>query len=254
MPVSIVTGSDSGIGRATAIELAARGHHIGITFRSDEDGAAECAEEVRARGVTAAVRRLDLSRAEDGLEVLDALVEELGGLDVLVNNAAVQPEAPVLDLDVEAWRLALEVNLTAPFLLGQRAVTWMRRHGVAGCIVNVTSVHEDVPLREAAAYCAAKGGLGQLTRSLALELGPLGVRVVSVAPGEVSTPLTGQHEADPGKQDRPKLPLGRPGHAEEIARTIAHVATEATYLTGTSVVVDGGLMLTAAEGTGKPPP
>ncbi|HYF44996.1 MAG TPA: SDR family oxidoreductase, partial [Acidimicrobiales bacterium] len=111
-----------------------------------------------------------------------------------------------------------------------------------------TSVHEHVPLKGSAAYCAAKGGLGLLTKVMALELAEHGVLVNSVAPGEISTPMTGQHDVDPETEDRPGIPLGRPGNAHEIAEAVAHLASpEASYTTGASFVIDGGLLLMAAE-------
>jgi NAD(P)-dependent dehydrogenase (short-subunit alcohol dehydrogenase family) len=119
---------------------------------------------------------------------------------------------------------------------------------VGGRIINVTSVHEHVPLRSAAAYCAAKGGLGMLTKVMALELGEHGITVNSVAPGEIATPMTGAHDEDPTEEARPALPAGRPGNAYEIAEAIAFLARrDARYTTGSSLVVDGGLMLGAGE-------
>jgi NAD(P)-dependent dehydrogenase (short-subunit alcohol dehydrogenase family) len=120
--------------------------------------------------------------------------------------------------------------------------------GRGGRIVNVTSVHEHVPKKGSSAYCASKGGLGLLTKVMALELAPHGITVNAVAPGEISTPMTGQHDVDPRTEERPGIPAGRPGHAREIAAAIVYLASpEASYTTGASLVVDGGLLLMAAE-------
>jgi NAD(P)-dependent dehydrogenase (short-subunit alcohol dehydrogenase family) len=126
--------------------------------------------------------------------------------------------------------------------------------GHGGRIVNVTSVHEHVPLPGASSYCAAKGGLGLLTKVMALELAQHGITVNSVAPGEIATPMTGNEDVDPATVDRPAIPIGRPGHADEIAELIAFLASPgASYITGASYVADGGLMLMAAVQEGKAP-
>ena len=244
--VAIVTGSDSGIGKATAVTLAKAGCHVGVTFHTDEEGAKDTAEQVSGVGRRAAVRPLDVTDTR-APAVIDALADTLGGLDVFVNNAGTGPGTPFLDLDVEDWHATLATDLTGAFLCGQHAARRMVGAGTRGRIINVTSVHEHVPLRGASAYCAAKGGLGMLTKVMALELAEHGVTVNAVAPGEVSTPMTGQHDADPAEQDRPGIPLGRPAHAEEIAAAVGFLASpEASYVTGESFVVDGGLLLMAA--------
>jgi NAD(P)-dependent dehydrogenase (short-subunit alcohol dehydrogenase family) len=245
--IAIVTGADSGIGKATAVALAAAGCDVGITYRSDEEGAAGTAEAVRAHRRRAEVRRMDLTDGPPAADVVDDLAAALGGVDVLVNNAGTGPGGDFLELDPAAWAEVLAVDLTGPMLCGQRAARRMAAAGRGGRIVNVTSVHEHVPLPGASAYCAAKGGLGLLTKVMALELAPHGITVNAVAPGEVSTPMTDQHDADPHEQDRPRIPLGRPGHAREIAAAITWLASpEASYATGSSFVVDGGLLLMAA--------
>ncbi len=245
-PVAIVTASDSGIGKATAVVLAEAGYDLGITWHEDHDGAQGTADEVRAAGGRAEVRRLDLADASAGAAVVDDLADALGGVDVLVNNAGTGSQAPFLDMSLAGWRHVLEVNLTGAFVCAQAAARRMVR-ARAGRIVNVTSVHEHVPLEGSSAYCAAKGGLGLLTKVMALELAEHGVLVNAVAPGEISTPMTGQHDVDPGTQWRPGIPAGRPGDAREIAAAIRFlVSPEASYVTGTSFVVDGGLLLMAA--------
>ncbi len=247
MPVAILTGSDSGIGKATAVALAQRGMDMGITWHSDQQGAEGTADEIREQGRRAELRYVDLSDASEGARVVAELAEALGGVDVLVNNAGIGGSSPFLELSVEDWRRVLEVDLTAPFTAAQEAARRMVEAGVRGRIVNVTSVHEHVPLGGASAYCAAKGGLGLLTKVMALELAEYGITVNSVAPGEIATPMTGAHNQDPQTIARPGIPAGRPGHASEIAGAIAFLASpEASYVTGESFVVDGGLLLMAA--------
>jgi NAD(P)-dependent dehydrogenase (short-subunit alcohol dehydrogenase family) len=245
--VAIVTGSDSGIGKATAVELARAGCDVGVTFHADEQGARGTVEEVRAAGRRAALAQLDVTKLADAPVLVRDLADTLGGLDVFVNNAGTGEDSPFLDLDLETWRTTLETDLTGAFVCGQQAARLMVESGTLGRIINVTSVHEHVPKQGSSAYCAAKGGLGLLTKVMALELAEHGITVNAVAPGEISTPMTGQHEADPGEQDRPGIPLRRPGHAAEIAAAVRFLASpEASYVTGASFVVDGGLLLMAA--------
>jgi NAD(P)-dependent dehydrogenase (short-subunit alcohol dehydrogenase family) len=245
--IAIVTGSDSGIGKATAVALAQAGCDVGITWRSDEDGARDTAREVEAAGRRAEVRRLDLSELPGAADVVDELAEVLGGLDVFVNNAGTGSSTAFLELGWDEWRQTLAVDLDGAFLCCQRAARWMVERGRGGRIVTVTSVHEHVPLRGSSAYCAAKGGLGLLTQSMALELAEHGITVNAIAPGEIATPMTGADNEDPHTIDRPGIPLGRPGDAREIADAIVWVASDgASYLTGHSLVVDGGLLLMAA--------
>jgi NAD(P)-dependent dehydrogenase (short-subunit alcohol dehydrogenase family) len=242
---AIVTGSDSGIGRATAIALAARGHDIGVTWHTDRAGADETVRLVERHGRRAAIARLDLTAGEKVAATIDDLADALGGLDVLVNNAGANHRAAVLHDRLDGWRRALEVNLTGPFVAAQAAARRMVAAGRGGRIVNVTSVHEHEPLSHAAAYSAAKAGLGMLTRVMALELAPHGITVNAVAPGHIATPMTGKAGLDPHAVHLPQIPAGRPGGPEEVAAAIAYLA-EAPYCTGASLLVDGGLLLTAA--------
>jgi NAD(P)-dependent dehydrogenase (short-subunit alcohol dehydrogenase family) len=245
---AIITGSDSGIGKATAVRLAQDGFDVGVTWHSDRDGAEDTAREVEGLGRRAIVARLDVTEYSEAGDTVDALASELGGLDVFVNNAGGGESYPFLEFPLEDFEQVLALNLTGAFVCAQRAARLMVSAGRGGRIVNVTSVHEHVPLREAAAYCAAKGGLGLLTKVMALELGEHGITVNSVAPGEIATPMTGADDVDPAAEERPALPLGRPGHAQEIAEAIAFLARpDARYTTGSSIVIDGGLMLGAGE-------
>src|SRR5919199_519537 len=217
MPVAIVTGADSGIGRATAVALARDGYDVGITWHEDEAGANETAEEVRGTGRRAEVRRLDLSDATNGPPVVDELAEALGGLDVLVNNAGTGDSTPFVDVELDTWRHVLEVDLTGAFLCGQAAARRMIAAGRGGGVVDVPADPQHVPLEGSAAYCAAKGGLGLLTKVMALELARHRITVNAVAPGEIATPMTGQEDQDPREQRRESIPMKRPGSAHEIA-------------------------------------
>ncbi|WP_228975803.1 SDR family oxidoreductase [Streptomyces sp. DH12] len=241
--VAVVTGADSGIGRATAVRLARDGMDVGITWHTDREGGLRTAQEVRSHGRRAAVARMDLTDLPGAAGAVDDLADELGRLDVLVNNAGTGTATPFLDIDYEAVREVVDVDLIGPFLCGRLAARRMIAQGGGGRIVNVTSVHEHQPRVGAAPYCAAKGGLGLLTQVMALELAEHGITVNAVAPGEIATPMTGQEDRDVHAERRPGVPIGRPGDAREVAAVIAFLAgEESSYVTGASWAVDGGML------------
>lgn len=246
--LAIVTGSDSGIGRATALLLASEGFDVGLTAHHDTAGAEDTAREVSLRGQRAFIEPFDASSPDAG-DVVDRLAAQLGGLGVLVNVAGVGHSERATDLSLQTWQQVLATDLTGPFLCSQRAARHLIAGGHGGRIINITSVHETVPRLGAAAYCAAKGGLGMLTKVLALELGEHAITVNSVAPGEIATPMTGADAADAYAETRVGNPIGRPGHVNEVASVIAFLASaRSAYVTGASWLVDGGLTLMAAHG------
>jgi hypothetical protein len=240
---AIVTASDSGIGRATAVALAHRGMDVGITWHTDEAGAHETAAEVRAAGARAEVLRLDTSELDTCGDVIDELAGKLGGVDVFVNNAGTGSSTLALDMTAEQWRHVMATDLDGAFLCIQRAARHMVSAGDGGRLIAVTSVHEHQPRVGSAAYDAAKHGLGGLMKTLALELGQYQITANCVAPGEIATPMTGQEDEDPHEKQRPGVPLGRPGDAREIASVVAFLASpQASYVTGASWAVDGGML------------
>jgi NAD(P)-dependent dehydrogenase (short-subunit alcohol dehydrogenase family) len=245
VPTAIVTGGNSGIGRTTAVALAASGFDVGITWHRDEERAKSSAAEIEALGRRYETRQADLSDVEAGPRVVAELADALGGLDALVNNAGHGTTTPFLEMPLEDWRVVIDLDLTAAFLCGQTAARRMVEQGRGGAIVNVTSVHEHIPLSGSAPYTAAKHGLGGLTKVMALELGPHNIRVNAVAPGQIATRMTGQEDQEP---DEINVPLGRAGRAREVGELIAWLVSEqAAYVTGASYLVDGGLSLIAAE-------
>ena len=246
--MAVVTGSESGIGRAVAVALAEAGYDVGITRHRDVEHAQRTADEVRKTGRRAEIRALDLTRLPEAADVVDDLADALGGVGVLVNCAGIGTTTRVLKTSWAEWRQVLAVDLDGPFLCAQHAARRMIDDGRGGRIINITSVHETVPRVGLGAYCAAKGGLGLLTKVMALELGEFGITVNAVAPGEIATPMTGQEDVDPTTVHRPGVPLGRPGDAREVAAVVAFLAgPQASYVTGASWTVDGGLLTMAAH-------
>jgi NAD(P)-dependent dehydrogenase (short-subunit alcohol dehydrogenase family) len=240
---AIVTASDSGIGKATAVALAKQGLDVGITWHSDSDGAEDTAAEVRGHGRKAVVAQLDTADLPGCGTVIKDLARELGGLDVFVNNAGVGGAELLVDTSYEDWRSIIAVNLDGAFVCLQRAAKIMVEAGNGGRLIAVTSVHEHQPRIGSGPYDAAKHGLGGLMKTFALELGRYEITANAVAPGEIATPMTGQEDQDPRQADRAGIPLGRPGDAREIAAVIAFLASaEAAYVTGASWVVDGGML------------
>jgi len=240
---AIVTGADSGIGRAVAVALAEAGMDVGVTWHEDQAGAGATAVEVRSTGRHAVVARLDTTDLAGCGAVVDRLADELGGLHVFVNNAGTGDNAPLLDLTLEQWRHTVAADLDGAFVCIQHAARRMVAAGEGGRIIAVTSVHEHQPRVGSSAYDAAKHGLGGLIKTAALELGEHRITANSVAPGEIATPMTDQTDEEPSDVARPGVPLGRPGDAREIAAVVAFLASPAaSYVTGASWVVDGGML------------
>lgn len=247
MPVAIVTGGNSGIGRASCVALAQAGFDIGLTWHSDEDRADSAAREIEHHGRRAQTRHADFADVHAGPRAVEELAEALGGLDVLVNNAGTGTSTPFVEMDLADWQHVLDVDLTTPFRCSQVAARRMIAAGGGGRIINVTSVHEHIPLDGSAPYTAAKHGLGGFTKVAAMELAEHGILVNAVAPGQIATRMTGQEDQEPEPSDG--IPLGRAGYAHEIGAMVAWLAGEASsYVTGQSFVVDGGLTLIAARG------
>lgn len=250
--IALITGSDSGIGRAVAEEFARAGADIVITYHSDADGAAEVVRAVESCGRRAAVRQLDVQDESCVASVFAAAARELGAPDILVNNAGVGGSGEsIADMETHAFDRVIRTDLYGPFFCCREFIRYRRSAGGGGKIINITSVHEAIPSPGHAAYGAAKGGLLTFTRSLALELAPLRINVNAVAPGLIHTPMTAQRVENPDTREKemPNIPWRRPGEPREVARLALYLASpDADYVTGQSMAIDGGLEMNWGQG------
>ncbi len=247
---AIVTGASSGIGKATALLLASQGCNLGITYSSNREGAEKTAQKASELGAEVAIRQMEQTDPSDVEAKLNEVFDELGGVDIFVNNAGTLGLTDFVETELDEWRRVVDCNLTGAFVAGRTVARRMIADGTPGRIVNVSSVHEAVPLMSGAAYCASKGGVGMLTKCMALDLAPKGIRVNAIGPGETATPMSGAVEGeDVHARKRPEVPAGRPAKPEEIAQAIAYlVSEEAASTIGTTLFVDGGLLLMSAIG------
>lgn len=243
----IVTGSDSGIGQAIAAELAAAGADVCVTYHTDEAGANETRSRVEAAGRRAIVVQIDVREEREVERMFDRTIDELGTPDILVNNAAVNADGThVVDMAADAWDNVLRTNLYGPFFACRRFIRERRNHGGGGRIINITSVHEEIPMKGAGAYDATKGGLRMLTRTLALEAAADRITVNNIAPGMILTPMNREALEDPDSREAKTrhIPWKRAGRPEEVAKLAAYLAsTDADYVTGASFFIDGGLRM-----------
>jgi glucose 1-dehydrogenase len=251
--VALVTGSDSGIGQSTAVELAERGADVVVTYFHDKNGAEHTKQMVEERGREALVVPLD-TREEASVEsMFDEAVKHFGHIDILVNNAGVDASGtPVHEMQTDTWDNAIRTNLYGYFFCSRRYVQEkLKADDGGGTIVNITSIHAEHPRAGAADYDASKAGEEELGKTMALELADKGINVVNVAPGWVLTPFNQADIDDPEQyeKDAKTVPMGRAMDPLEVAKAVAYVVSpDAAYMTGTTLTIDGGLSVNQGQG------
>ena len=243
--VAIVTGGNSGIGKAVVLALAAKGARVVIDYVADEQATEELERQIAGLGEMSVGVEADVSKVEDLQRMVDTAVSTYGRLDVMVNNAGIETRTSVLDTTEAQFEKVMAVNLKSAFFGTQLAAKQMIKQGGGGRIINMTSVHEDWPMPGNTPYCLSKGGMRMLTRTAGVELAPHNVLVIGVGPGAVNTPINAQTVNDPtalAKLDS-AIPISRLAEPEEIASVVAFLAGDgASYITATTIFADGGIM------------
>lgn len=253
--VALVTGSSQGIGQAIAVRLASEGAAVVINYRSHPEGAEETLTKVQTVGGKCYMAqcpnshgytlKADLGNVNDLRQLVADSIEHFGKLDILVNNAGIEKHASFWEVTEADYDAVLNVNLKGVFFATQAMVQHLRETKRPGKIINISSVHEELPFPNFAAYCASKGGIKMLTRNLAVELAPLGITINNVAPGAIETPINTKLLNDPAKLGAllQNIPLGRLGQPNDVASSVAFLSSsDADYITGSTFFVDGGLL------------
>jgi glucose 1-dehydrogenase len=247
---ALVTGSAQGIGQAIAIRLASEGADIIIDDRLGNSGAHETLEQIVALGRKACVIGGDLANLADNRRLITEGVMNMGKIDILVNNAGVEKHADFWDVTEADYDFVLHINLKGTFFLTQDFVNHLRETKRGGKIINISSVHEELPFPHFSTYCASKGALKMLCRDLAIELAPLGITINNIAPGAIETPINTKLLQSPDllKALLGNIPLNRLGKPSDVAGAAAFLASaDADYITGTTMIVDGGLLWNYSE-------
>lgn len=250
----LVTGGSSGIGQAIAVRFAEEGCNVAINFCRGEAGAQDTQRRVEASeaSVKTILVQADVSVEADVDRMFDEVLAEFGGLDILINNAGFQIQGDSHDIPLSDFTKVIATNLTGAFHCAQRAIGHLRAENKPGVIINVSSVHEIIPKPGFAGYSASKGGMQNLTKTLALEYAPHGIRVNGLGPGATVTPMNDAWIDDPEKRAivESHVPMGRSGTPEEMAAATAFLCSdEASYITGQTLFVDGGITLYPEFGT-----
>lgn len=248
--VAIVTGGDTGIGKAIALAFASEGAKVVVDYHGDPAPAVKLVSDIVAGGGTAIAVGADVSQAQDVRQLVDTAISRWGALDILINNAGIEEQHPFVDMPLEVYERVIAVDLTGVWLCTQAAVKAMVAQGRGGRVINISSIHEDVAMPGNAPYCAAKGGVRMLARTLAVELAPHKITVNNVCPGAIDTPMDASVERNANKHEAllDEIPLRRMGEPDEIAAMCVYLASaDGAYVTGASLVIDGGMSKNAGS-------
>lgn len=248
--VAIVTGAATGIGQAIAVAFAEAGAAVVIDYVGNPAAPAETLHRIQAAAGRAFSVAADVSKPADVARLIKETVLAFGALDILVNNAGIEKKMAFIDYPLEEWNRIIAVNLTGPFLCSQAAAKQMIAQGHGGRILNISSVHEELPMPTNAPYCATKGGLRMLMRTICVELAPHNITVNNIGPGATFTPIDKDVESDPklNEQILSGIPLHRWGRPEEVALLAVYLASDdASYVTGSTYFIDGGMMRNAGS-------
>lgn len=243
--VALVTGGSQGIGQAIALRLAQEGADIIVNYRSHPETAEETKVKIEQMGRRAIALKADLSNIEEINQLVESSLQAFSQIDVLVNNAGLEKNEDFLEITPDDYDSVMDVNLKGVFFTAQAVVRHLKTSQRSGKIINISSVHEELPFPHFTAYCASKGGLKMMMRNLAVELAPLGITVNNVAPGAIETPINKSLMEDKEKLTAvlKNIPLGRLGKPEDVAGLVAFLASaDAEYITGSTFYVDGGLL------------
>jgi glucose 1-dehydrogenase len=242
--VAVVTGGDTGIGKALSLSFAREGASVVVDYFGERQAAASLVDEIENFGGKAYAIDADVSKPDEVTELAARAVRHFGGIDILINNAGLEHKAPFLETPLEQWNKVISVNLTGAWLCSQAAAKQMVKQKRGGRIINISSVHEELAMPTNAPYCASKGGMRMLMRTIAVELAEYGITVNDVCPGAVDTPMDAKLKRDRKKHEAllAEIPLRRMATPDEIAELCVFLASEAgAYITGASYVIDGGM-------------
>jgi len=248
--VAIVTGAATGIGQAIAVRFAQEGASVVVDYVGKPDAASKTEQEIASFGGKVLCVEADVSQPDQVQNLIDSSIKTFGKIDIVVNNAGIEKKAAFVDYPLEELQKILAVNLVGPFLICQAAARQMIKHGHGGRIINISSVHEDLPMPTNSAYCVSKGGMRMLTRTIAVELGPHQITVNNIGPGAVYTPIDADVEKKPEMEAAlmAEIPLKRWAKPAEIAGLAVYLASdEAGYVTGSTHFIDGGMLRQAGS-------
>ncbi len=243
--VAIITGAATGIGQAIAITMAREGASVVVDYVGKPGTADDTVHQIESAGGKVLAVLADVSQPDQVANLIGSAVSTFGKLDIFVNNAGIEYKHPITEFPLDQWNKIIAVNLTGPFLCMQAAAKQMMTQGGAGRIINISSIHQDLPMPTNAPYCASKGGLRMLMRTVAVELGPHGITVNNIGPGAVYTPIDADVQANPEMEKAlmAEIPLGRWGQPVEIANLAVFLASDdAAYITGSTYYIDGGML------------